>query len=206
MEEPGSYRLHNSERYRHVQSIICASFKSERFQYSILPSPKISEPAWRGCYITPLLIHLHRAKEHPSRPILETSHHRAIPGGASSCGNVACFALFSCTLTMDHMNGSDFTAVGAQPAFLKLAAELLSIEEEDRPFSWQISCCHEAAVVQASCAVLWAVGKPWLSTRVSARLTWVHRTNVLRCCLSICDHIKKIFLKSRHFNTHIFSI
>lgn len=36
---------------------------------------------------------------------------------------------------MDHMNGSDFTAVGAQPAFLKLAAELLSIEEEDRPFS-----------------------------------------------------------------------
>ena len=176
MEEPGSYRLHKSERYSIVQSTICANSKSERFQCSILPSPKISELVWRGCCVNPLLIHLHRAKEHPSGSILETPHHRAIPWRASTSGNVACFVLFGCTLTMDHVNGSEFTAVGAQLASLKLAAELLCIEEEGSPFSWQInrsSCCHEAAVMQASCAVLWAVGSPWLSTYILARLTWV---------------------------------
>lgn len=156
-----------------MQSTICASSKSERFQCSILPSPKIPELVWRGCYVNPLLIHLNKAKEHPSGPTLETPYQRPTPGRASTSGNVVSFALFGCILTMDHVNGSKFTAVGEQLASLKLAAELLCIKDEGSPFSWQISCCHEAAMVQASCDAVWAVGSPWLSMCVLARLTWV---------------------------------
>ena len=67
--------------------------------------------------------------------MLETPYHRAIPGRASTSGNVAGFALFGCTPTVDHVNGSEFAAVGAQMASLKLAAELLCIKEDSSPFS-----------------------------------------------------------------------
>lgn len=146
-----------------VQSTICASSKSEGFQCSILPSLKIPELLWRGCCVNPSLIHLHRAKEHPSGTILETPCHRTIPGRDSTTGNVACVAQFRCTLTIEHVNGSEFTAAGAQLASLKLAAALLDVEEEGSPFSWQLSPWHEAAVAQASWAVFRAVGSPRLS-------------------------------------------
>lgn len=175
---------------------------SERFQCSILPSPKISELIWRGWYVNPLLIHLHRAKDHPSRTILETSYHRAIPRRASTSGNVACFAPFGCTLTMDQVNGSEFTVVGAQWASLKLATELLCIKEEGSPFSWQISCWHEAAVVQARCALLQAGGSSWLSVCVLARLTWVHLGGWQKG-KGFAEHLMKLVRSLMLANVHI---
>lgn len=61
--------------------------KCERLQCSILPCPRTSEGAWRGCWANPSAAHLH--KEHPAGPVEATAQLRlsGVPAGASSRGN-----------------------------------------------------------------------------------------------------------------------
>jgi len=67
---------------------------------------------------------------------------------------------------MDQVNGSEFTAAGAQLPSLKLVAELLCIEKEGSPFSYRypvvmkLLWCRPAVL---SCELLVAPGSPCTS-------------------------------------------
>lgn len=115
--------------------------KCERLQCSILPCPRASEGAWRGCWANPSAAHLH--KEHPAGPVEATAQLRlsGVPAGASSRGN----STFGSAWLHIHLGWCEWLQVCCCGSWHLWSSCWALFQRRVSPCSWQAPLAQAAA-------------------------------------------------------------